>query len=115
MTINELEKLIDHEIQWLVYYGLKEDRLQLNIESNIYKDLRSIGYTKRLIPLIERCSPGLLTSNSKIDKNTILEDIVHTHFSDKKNHLTPLEVLFILYPDRKLKMLDRIKNNLSLD
>ena len=35
MTEELLYKLIDHEIQWLNYYGLREDREKLNEKSNL--------------------------------------------------------------------------------
>lgn len=40
MTETELLKLIDHEINWLNYYGLREDREKLTIDSDIYRDVR---------------------------------------------------------------------------
>jgi len=108
MTEELLYKLIDHEIQWLSYYGLREDRELLNENSNIYKDVRSIGYTKRVIELTLRCSPGLITSDVAITKETKIEDLKQDYFPRGENKFTPLEVFFILYPERKMEMIKRL-------
>ena len=105
MTETELLKLIDHEINWLNYYGLREDREKLTIDSDIYRDVRSIGYTKRVIPLITRCSPGLITSKNTICESTTLEELESCYFPKMENCYTPLEIWFILYPDRKSEMI----------
>lgn len=108
MTEELLYKLIDHEIQWLSYYGLREDRELLNENTDIYKDVRSIGYTKRVIELTLRCSPGLITSDSLITKETKIEDLKQVHFPRGDNKYTPLEVFFILFPKRKIEMIKRL-------
>jgi len=108
MTEELLYKLIDHEIQWLSYYGLREDRELLNENSNIYKDVRSIGYPKRVIELTLRCSPGLITSDVAITKETKIEDLKQDYFPRGDNKFTPLEVFFILYPERKMEMIKRL-------
>jgi hypothetical protein len=108
MTEELLYKLIDHEIQWLSYYGLREDRELLNENSNIYKDVRSIGYTKRVIELSLRCSPGLITSYTPITKETKIEDLKQDFFPRGENKFTPLEVFFIIFPERKKEMIERL-------
>ncbi len=108
MTIKELENLIDHEIQWLSYYGLKDDRKKLNIKSDIYKDVKSIGYTKRVIKLVDRCSPGLITSDSEITINSKIEDLYTVTFPIMENRYTPLETYFILFPNKKMDMIQRL-------
>jgi len=108
MTEELLHKLIDHEIQWLSYYGLREDRELLNEESNIYKDVRSIGYTKRVIELTLRCSPGLISADKPITIDTKIEDLNQDSFPRGDNKFTPLEVFFILYPNRKMEMIKRL-------
>jgi len=108
MTEMEFNKLIDHEVQWLSYYGLREDREKLNIDSDIYRDVRSIGYTKRVIPLMERCSPGLITSDVKITENLNLEELYQVTFPKYENRFTPIETFFILYPQRKIEIIERL-------
>mgnify|MGYP003405218616 CR=1 FL=1 len=75
MTIEQLTKLVDHEVQWLKYYGFYKTRKKLTIESNIYEDLESIGYTKRVIPLELRCLPCTITASEDININTNLEEL----------------------------------------
>lgn len=108
MTEELLHKLIDHEIQWLNYYGLKEDRLKLNEKSNIYTDVRSIGYTKRVVELTFRCSPGLITSDEIITKNTKITELKQDSFPRSVNKFTPLEVYFILFPENKKDIIKRL-------
>jgi hypothetical protein len=108
MTEELLYKLIDHEIQWLSYYGLREDRERLNENSDIYKDVRSIGYTKRVIELTLRCSPGLITSDNPITNKTKIEELKQDYFPRGENKYTPLEVLFIIHPEKKMEMIERL-------
>lgn len=108
MTEELLYKLIDHEIQWLNYYGLREDREKLNENSDIYKDVRSIGYTKRVIELTLRCSPGLITSDCPITIDTKIEELKQDYFPRGENKYTPLEVLFIIHPEKKMEMIERL-------
>jgi hypothetical protein len=108
MTEIEFNKLIEHEINWLSYYGLREDREKLNIDSDIYKDVRSIGYTKRVIPLMERCSPGLITSINIITSDSKFEDLTSVSFPKGENKFTPIETFLILFPDRKMQIIQKL-------
>jgi hypothetical protein len=108
MTEELLYKLIDHEIQWLNYYGLREDREKLNEKSNIYCDVRSIGYTKRVMELTLRCSPGLITSDKKITKDSKVEDLREESFPRGENKFTPIEVYFILFPEKKMDLINKL-------
>jgi len=108
MTEELLYKLIDHEIQWLNYYGLREDREKLNEKSNIYCDVRSIGYTKRVVELTLRCSPGLITSDKPITKDSKIEELKQEGFPRGENKFTPIEVYFILFPENKMEIISRL-------
>ena len=108
MTEELLYKLIDHEIQWLNYYGLREDREKLNEKSNIYSDVRSIGYTKRVIELTLRWSPGLITSDKSITKDIKIEDLKQESFPRGENKFTPIEVYFILFPEKKMDIINKL-------
>lgn len=55
-----------------------------------------------------RCSPGLITSDSLITKETKIEDLKQDNFPRGENKFTPLEVFFILYPERKMEMIKRL-------
>ena len=108
MTKQQLEKLIEHEIQWLSYYGWYEDRALLTKNSDIYKDLRPMGYAKRPIALMERCAPGLVSSENPITIETSLEDVHQAQFPKEGNKISPLEAYFILYPDEKEGIIKRL-------
>ena len=108
MTEELLYKLIDHEIQWLNYYGLREDREKLNEKSNIYCNVRSIGYTKRVVELTLRCSPGLITSDKPITKDSKIEELKQEGFPRGENKFTPIEVYFILFPENKMEIISRL-------
>lgn len=43
MTLDELNKLVDLEIQWLFYYSSEESKRNLTEESEIYRDLKPMG------------------------------------------------------------------------
>jgi len=110
MTKEELNKLIDHEINWLSYYATRESRSKLNENSDIYKDLVSIGYTKRIIPLDRRCSCGVLTANTQITKNTSIDEVRMTDNvrNVSENRYSPLETYLILFPEEKITIFERL-------
>lgn len=110
MTIEELEKYIDIELQWLRYYSLEKTREKLNENSDIYSDLKSIGYTKRVVPLYSRCSPCTLTSDDVITENTNISDIKKAEFNVRgDNKFTPVETFIKLFPERKIEIINRLK------
>jgi hypothetical protein len=109
ITKEEFIEMIDHEINWLYYYSWHEDREKLNENSDVYKDLSRMGYTKRVIPLELRCPMCILTSDKYIGPNFNLEDlrVIQERRSDK--NLTPLEVAIRIWPEKKLELLNRLK------
>ena len=109
MELNELCKLIDIEIQWLHYYAHVESREQLNESSDIYNDLVSIGYTKRVMPLEMRCCPCVITSDEIITEGLDLSKLQKDKNLRGDNRLSPLEAYIKLFPDKKMIMLNRLK------
>ncbi len=101
-------KLIDHEIEWLSYYSMASSREKLNENSNIYDDLKEMKYCKVLTPLDYRCCPGLITSDKPITIETKISDLTQTEFPRGGNKFSPLEAFFILFPERKMEMLNRL-------
>ena len=94
MKIEDIKKYVIHELEWLRYYALEEDRLKLNNESSIYDQLRSIGYTKRVIPLPNRCSAAWIKfENDEIELSDGSPRCI------EKNIYTPLEVWLKVYPE----------------
>lgn len=112
MNKEELYKLVNKEIEWLIYYGYRADREKLTINSNIYEEVNSIGYTKRKMPLDQRCAPCILTANEIITKDLDLEKltICYEKRDNSKNKYTPLEVYLILFPDERNDIIEKIKN-----
>jgi len=114
MEIKELNKLVDHELQWLKYYALEESRKKLTTDSNIYQDLKSIGYTKRVISLDKRCAAGAITSktNTPLSEYSVLEDLesIKEYRNPEENKFTPLEVLWVLFPEQRVWVIQQLNS-----
>ena len=111
MKIEELKNYVIHELEWLRYYALEDSRKKLNNDSSIYDQLVSIGYTKRVIPLPNRCSAAWI----KMNGNDLELSKEHPRCIEK-NIYTPLEVWLKLYPesfDEVKRYLLREINNIS--
>jgi hypothetical protein len=109
-TKDDLEKWINHELSFLRYYGWREDREALTNDSDIYRDVRSIGYTKRVISLSTRCSPAIIKCDSEINQLTKIEDLYLVSELKSDNNFTPCEVFIKLFPERKMEIIDIIKS-----
>ena len=96
------------EIDFLRYYGYREDVNVLTTESNIYRDVRSIGYTKRSMPLYNRCSPVSITSLEIIHGGTLLESLYQVYTWDRDNIYTALEIIWMLFPERRPEILHKL-------
>jgi hypothetical protein len=103
MKYEDLFKYVEHELQWLRYYANRETRESLNSKSDLYRDLKSIGYTKRVIPLDLRCTCARISSDSPISEKSDIENL--KVFSDPrntdKNIFTPLEIFWMKYPEKR--------------
>lgn len=108
MTKKELLDMIDHEIQWLYYYAHWDSRKQLTEESKIY-DMKVMGYTKRVIPLYQRCSPCLIESKSEIKPGMDLSDLTKCNMNDRYKRMTPLEVGMIIFPELRKEFIKRLR------
>lgn len=111
MTKEYFYKLIEHELEWLRYYSTRESKSRLNINSDIYKDLKQMNYVKRIINLDIRCSPCLITSDKPITIETKIENLKQIEFPRKgteNNRFTPLETLFIIHPEKKQEYLNKL-------
>lgn len=109
MTHEELYKLVNHELDFLRYYAYRATREILNINSNLYDVMISIGYTKRVIPLDRRCPAGMITVKGTIDLFDI-EDLENG--CGPRNHqegrYTPLEIFWIKFPERRQEVIDNL-------
>lgn len=111
MTEEYFYKLIEHELEWIRYYSTRESKSLLNINSDIYKDLKQMNYVKRVRDLDIRCSPGLITADEPITIHTKIEDLKQIGFPRKgieNNRFTPLETLFIIHPEKKQEYLNKL-------
>lgn len=97
MTEKEFERSINHELEWLKYYADYKSREKLNSNSDLYNDLITMGYTKRSIPLDRRCPYCILTSDTKINEYTNIEDLrmIFEDRDSQNNKFTPLEILWM--------------------
>lgn len=109
MTIEELKKLVDLELQWLRYYVREDSRMKINEDTEIYRDLVSIGYTKRVVKLDRRCSPCVITSDELIDEKTDISKLFKLATIRGENKYSPLEAFLILYPEKKMETLNILK------
>jgi len=104
----KLLKEVELEVQWLRYYGLREDRIKVDLSKPIYEQIRSIGYTKRVIPLDLRCI-GYLSyeweEGTTVDKLKPLNER-----RDGVKRFTPLEVWLKIHPEEIEKFYISIKN-----
>lgn len=110
MTLEELNKLVDLELQWLHYYSHIDSRNNLNEDSNIYEDLVPIGYTKRNLSLSSRCVPCIITSDYIITKNFDISKLKKDSNLRGENRYSPLEAFIIIFPDKKMETLNRLKD-----
>lgn len=109
MTEKEFWKYVDHEIEWLYYYAFHESRSILNENSEIYRDLKPMGYVKRLVALDIRCAAGVFTSDKPIEPGLNVEDLYNVSFPRSEKVMTPLEIAIKIYPDKKMELLNRLK------
>lgn len=102
----DLEKWVDREVGMLRYYGLRADRERLTPEvESIYDNIRSIGYTKVVIPLHRRCSWTTITSDNPVTKDTTLEEMNQVHTWYRDNKFTPLEIYWMIYPEKRKEII----------
>ena len=101
MTKEQLKKEVELELQWLKYYAFREDRENYDPSKLPYEQLRSIGYTKRVIPLQLRCGFCRVTSAELITKDTNIEDLVLSNDPRviDKNIYTALDFWTIKFPE----------------
>ncbi len=109
MTKEELDKLIQHEINWLRYYSVRSSKEALDLSQNtIYEQMIPMGYVKRPQPLDLRCSGYICI---EYIKGTNLEDLhtINERRDIDNNKFSPLEVYVKLFPEER----ERIKSLLN--
>jgi len=107
MNEKDLNDYVNHEIQWLRYYTHRDSRMLITLETDYYKDLKPMGYVKKMMSLEDRCVITFIRSDYEIKEGmdlSLLEEVG----PPRKVNLTPLEVMSIIFPDRKQEYIDRI-------
>lgn len=95
MDLNEFQRYIDHETQWLKYYGYRPDRKSDMYDDHLFYDrIQSIGYAKVVTPLSNRCVAAFITSDKPVLTSSIEElYVIHRLRNHKENIYSPLEYL----------------------
>jgi len=93
LEFEKLWKSAKIEADWIRYYGHKETRLSDKfIDAEFYDRIKSIGYTKKTIPLHQRCSMLNITSDKPVLDSSFSElkeiDVYRNH---ENNVYTALE------------------------
>jgi hypothetical protein len=93
LDLEKMWKSAKTEAEWLKYYGHQESRLVEDFsDANFYDRIQSIGYTKRVIALYQRCSMLNVTSDKPVLECDINElKISDTNRDHSKNIYTALE------------------------
>jgi hypothetical protein len=108
MTEKYFNDLVEHEINWLRYYSMRDSRNELTDDiENIYDFLVPIGYTKRVIELSKRCSAGtILYKEGMIIKDF---EVLHEPKNEKENKFSALQVKWILDKENRKSIIDKLK------
>lgn len=111
LDLEKMWKSAKTEAEWLRYYGHKESRmLEEFSDANFYDRIKSIGYTKRVIELHQRCSMMNITSDKPVLESDISD--LRQEWSLRnhdKNIYTTLE-WFIAKGIATEQLIDIIKN-----
>jgi hypothetical protein len=109
---NNFLKLVNTELDWLKFYSTPESVYNLSEHSDIYSELKPVGYGGELISLDNCCIPCIITSEKVINDKTKIPDLkTITSVRDKsQNRYSPLEVYWILYPKKRKEVIKKLKD-----
>jgi len=112
MKEEEFNKAVNQEIEWLSFYAMRDSRMLLTEESDIYAELNSIGYAKVPTPLDRRCPACIITCKTLIDENVEIDEleIAYSLRNHSNNLFTPLEVYWMKFKDKRKEVLEKIKS-----
>jgi len=102
-----LNEYIDHELQWLRNYTHRDARMLITVETNFYTDLKPMGYVKQMMSLEQRCAPCFIRCDVEIKEGMDLS-LLEVVNPPRRGNLTPLEVMCIVFPERKKDYIARI-------
>lgn len=111
MFLEEFNKLVQQEIDWLRYYACHEDKKSLTPDKHPY-DMRPMGYTKVRTPLRIRCAAAMLSATYVITEKSKVKDlfIVQRTHSPADNVYTPLEIYWMIFPNRRQHVIDKLNS-----
>jgi len=95
MSEIELLKAAEHEANWLRYYTYAPYKTINHFNDyTFYDKVESIGYTKVVTPLWERCAAMRITSNKNVIESEISELFIsNINRNHAANTYTPLEYI----------------------
>jgi hypothetical protein len=93
LDLEKMWKCAKTEAEWLKYYGHVDSRMSEDFSDvNFYDRIQSIGYTKRVIELHQRCSMMNVTSDKPVLESEISDLRIATETRNhSKNVYTALE------------------------
>jgi hypothetical protein len=93
LDLEKMWKCAKTEAEWFRYYGHEESRMSEDFSDvNFYDRVQSIGYTKRVIELYQRCSMLNVTSDKPVLECEIGDlEIANEPRNHSKNIYTALE------------------------
>lgn len=105
-------KLVNVELDWLKFYSTPESIYNLSEDSDLYSELKPVGYTGGLVSLDNCCIPCIITSQKNINSKTKISDLktITSTRDESKNKYSPLEVYWILYPNKREEVIQKLKN-----
>jgi hypothetical protein len=95
LDLERMWKSAKTEAEWLKYYGHEISRLEEDFsDEKFYDRIQSIGYTKRVISLHQRCSMLNVTSDKPVLESDITELVISNSSRNHDNNIyTALEYL----------------------
>lgn len=105
-------KLVNVELDWLQFYSSPESRYNLSEDSDLYSELQPVGYTGGFVSLDNCCIPCIITSEKTINSKTKISDLktITSTRDESQNRYSPLEVYWILYPNKREEVIQKLKN-----
>jgi hypothetical protein len=93
ILLEKMWKSAKKEAEWLRYYGHEKSRIEDSFnDSNFYDRIISIGYTKRVTELHQRCSMLNITSDKPVLECDISDlEVSDSYRNHSKNIYTALE------------------------
>lgn len=105
--------LVNIELNWVKFYSTPESIYSLTENSDLYSELKPVGYSGGMISLDNCCIPCIVTSEKPINSKTKISDLktITSTRDTSQNRYSPLEVYWILYPEKRLDLISKLKTS----